>query len=493
MSVINGTFDTDLSGWTYPTDGTVYWQTGKAVIYSDTYYCPHVTMEQTFIITAPVISFDYIGIPNGNTRTVWSLSAETTSLVSIEWIEGSGTRTFDVSAYIGKSATISFGLYSYGGPICYLGYSSLTIDNVTNIGGTPVLFSTFPTGATIIINGTEILPKTNVQINYPPGIYNYILRLPCNEDIIGQINVIVGPPINITGSFVLNTGNLSIISQPPGASVYYGAILQGQTPLSYTCYPEGTYNYNISLLGYQPFTGSTTVIRGLLAEVNATLVAIGPPGKGSLYISSTPAGASIYIDGILQTGLATPTTITGINVGSHTVALKLNGYYTIQFPVTVDENVTKNIYQILTPSSQTPLVGEGCISFEGTPQGAHIKLDGIDTGQVIPAIICGLSLGSHTYELSLTGYQTTTDSTTLVAGTGNNIPVNLVQSNICSWITSKGGISSLVAFDIMTLVSAYLLQTNLGFTVTTAHIMGAVAYYLNNLSSGNSLTGCSFT
>ena len=138
-------------------------------------------------------------------------------------------------------------------------------------------------------------------------------------------------------------------------------------------------------------------------------------------------------------------------------------------------------------------MGEGCISFEGTPQDAHIKLDGIDTGQVIPAIICGLSLGSHTYELSLTGYQTTTDSTTLVADTGNNIPVNLVQSNICSWITSKGGISSLVIIDIMTLVSAYLLQTNLGFTVTTAHIMGAVAYYLNNLSSGNSLTGCSFT
>ncbi len=66
-------------------------------------------------------------------------------------------------------------------------------------------------------------------------------------------------------------------------------------------------------------------------------------------------------------------------------------------------------------------------------------------------------------------------------------------TDICAWIISRGGWSSLTTYDIMTLVSAYLNQTDLGFTVITAHIMGAVAYYLDNLTSGNSLTGCSFT
>ncbi len=65
--------------------------------------------------------------------------------------------------------------------------------------------------------------------------------------------------------------------------------------------------------------------------------------------------------------------------------------------------------------------------------------------------------------------------------------------DICTWIIGRGGWSSLSTYDIMTLVSAYLNQTTLGFTVTTAHIMGVVAYYLDNLTSGNSLTGCSFT
>lgn len=73
------------------------------------------------------------------------------------------------------------------------------------------------------------------------------------------------------------------------------------------------------------------------------------------------------------------------------------------------------------------------------------------------------------------------------------ININVSATNVCTWISSKGGWANLAVFDIMTLVSAYLEQTNLGFTVTIAHIMGSVAYYLDNQSSGDSLTECSST
>ena len=68
--------------------------------------------------------------------------------------------------------------------------------------------------------------------------------------------------------------------------------------------------------------------------------------------------------------------------------------------------------------------------------------------------------------------------------------IDVAAMDICAWITSKGGWTNLAIFDIMTLVSAYLGQTNLGFTVTIAYIQGAIAYYLGRLSSGNSSTGC---
>jgi len=73
------------------------------------------------------------------------------------------------------------------------------------------------------------------------------------------------------------------------------------------------------------------------------------------------------------------------------------------------------------------------------------------------------------------------------------INVNVSVIDICAWILSKGGWQSIVAYDIMTLVTAYLGQTSLGFTVTMAHINGAIAYYLGFLSSGNTFTGCAFT
>lgn len=66
-------------------------------------------------------------------------------------------------------------------------------------------------------------------------------------------------------------------------------------------------------------------------------------------------------------------------------------------------------------------------------------------------------------------------------------------TTICSWIISKGGWNTLIAFDIMTLVQGYSGVINLGFIVTAAYIMGAVAYYSKNVASGNTFTGCNFS
>ena len=73
------------------------------------------------------------------------------------------------------------------------------------------------------------------------------------------------------------------------------------------------------------------------------------------------------------------------------------------------------------------------------------------------------------------------------------ININVSAANICTWITSKGGWQAIAAYDIMTLVSAYLGQISLGFTVEMRYINGAIAYYLDMLDSGNDFTGCLFT
>lgn len=76
---------------------------------------------------------------------------------------------------------------------------------------------------------------------------------------------------------------------------------------------------------------------------------------------------------------------------------------------------------------------------------------------------------------------------------GSCININIVPPNICSWITSNGGIHPMTFGNVITLRSAYLHVVDLGFTVTFSHVIGARSYYLNQITSGNSNTGCAFT
>lgn len=127
-----------------------------------------------------------------------------------------------------------------------------------------------------------------------------------------------------------------------------------------------------------------------------------------------------------------------------------------------------------------------------------------------------LTPGEHTVEAELIGYATfkgvirVSDSGIVYCvsvdggscgalGTpGMSISYNVVTAimkaisvEVCDWVSGVGGWDQLAAFDIMTLVKSYVGQENIGFTVTSAYIMGAIAYYSDNKTSGNQLTGCS--
>jgi hypothetical protein len=61
---------------------------------------------------------------------------------------------------------------------------------------------------------------------------------------------------------------------------------------------------------------------------------------GSLSITTTPAGAFIFIDGV-QRGVS-PATIPGLSAGTHTVLLKLDGYQDLSTPVTIAAGKTQD-------------------------------------------------------------------------------------------------------------------------------------------------------
>lgn len=138
---------------------------------------------------------------------------------------------------------------------------------------------------------------------------------------------------------------------------------------------------------------------------------------GSISFASVPEGAEIFLDGVDQL-VRTPATITDVPVGSHTYTLKLSGYNDYTGTVEVLKDQTVSVTAGLVPA-------EGCILFTTDPAGAKVIVDGTDTGKITPVLICGLSIGPHTYRLSLAGYLDSTGSVELAAGQGTKVTVTL--------------------------------------------------------------------
>ena len=75
---------------------------------------------------------------------------------------------------------------------------------------------------------------------------------------------------------------------------------------------------------------------------------------GIIEVNSTPAGAKIYLDGV-DTGMATPFTITNVEVGSHVIKLDAFHYKIWEENVIVTANETTYLNPLLTYATQSTI------------------------------------------------------------------------------------------------------------------------------------------
>jgi len=108
-----------------------------------------------------------------------------------------------------------------------------------------------------------------------------------------------------------------------------------------------------------PTTVPTAAITAVTTKPLITVPAgtTAPPDTlGSLSVTTTPAGAFIFIDGV-QRGVS-PATIPGLSAGTHTLLLKLDGYQDLSTPVTIaagktqdySSGMAKNAAAVTTPA-----------------------------------------------------------------------------------------------------------------------------------------------
>lgn len=386
MAIVNGTFNTDLSGWTPSGDGSydVIWENsgptpGRARLRIS--HCSHAAIQQTFLINANDLKFDWQTHSDGwYENPVWNLIVDGAIVIYEGFPIGpstgySGTRSVDVSGYIGKTATIRF--YLEPGSHCANGdhYATyLWVDNIMLTGTAPnvgsIAFSSVPSGASITLDNTDTGHTTPYTVsNLVPGTYSYILRLANYQVYPGTVDVLSGQEANVTVTLQHLYGDLYVTSVPTGAKIFIDEEDTGQTtPITIKNLTAGSHIYRLSKFAYYDSIGTIDIVANSSVTLSVTMVAMATTCQA---FSSIPKGAEIIVNG-WDLGYKTPINLCEIPYGYN--YFELEGTFTIE------------------------VKGKPIQPFVSVPTGAKVIVDGSYMGDT-PIVLKDIPVGTHAYRL----------------------------------------------------------------------------------------------
>ncbi|MCA1917432.1 S8 family serine peptidase [Methanospirillum hungatei] len=158
---------------------------------------------------------------------------------------------------------------------------------------------------------------------------------------------------NVNYGIAAQTGSISVSSTPSGAQIWLDGTNTGKvTPNTLTSVTAASHAVTLKLTGYTDYSTSVTVPSGGTATVSATLTAV---PKGSISIGSNPTGASVYLDSEAK-GVTTPTTLSNVATGTHTVRLSKSGYQDWSQSVSVTADQTTTVSATMTAVTPGSLV-----------------------------------------------------------------------------------------------------------------------------------------
>jgi hypothetical protein len=173
-------------------------------------------------------------------------------------------------------------------------------------------------------------------------------------------------------------GSITVSSSPAGANIYIDNVYKGISPATFSGVPNGNHVVLVRLDGYQDLIKSVTVAadnQNLYAELNlqsaSPIITSSPgktpnagtrsptptistqkPGYGSLSISTTPAGALVYVDGAMMG--VTPTIIPMLTEGPHSITLVMDGYQDLKTTITINAGTTSEYITGLPKTTKSP-------------------------------------------------------------------------------------------------------------------------------------------
>jgi hypothetical protein len=224
---------------------------------------------------------------------------------------------------------------------------------------------------------------------------------------------------------VSTAGALYVLSVPSDAQVTLDGLYKGRTPVTISNVAAGTHILQLDASGYYDWKSSVEVPEGGTRTVSATLNPMPSGTTGWVYVSSSPGGASVTLDGnaVGQTPASGSLKLNPVAAGVHTVALQRSGYKPYTTTTSVSPNTVSEVSAVLVPES-TPS-STGSMSISSSPSGANIFVDNNFVG-ISPLTTGDIASGDHTVTFKMDGYQEYTTTALVNAGTTSTVSAALI-------------------------------------------------------------------
>jgi len=293
-------------------------------------------------------------------------------------------------------------------------------------GSAYVRISSTPENARIVLNGDETEAQTPTVIGpLQPGDYSLTLVSDGFQEWRDTLSVAADDTTDYAATLypltaskdapnepmaAPPTGTLVAKSQPTGARIYLNGQATGETtPATLREIPAGTVAVQYRLKDYQTAKKSTRISAGQRKELSLRLL----PLSGSLRVTSTPAGAEIFIDG-KASGQHTPHTLTGLPPGDYALWLNLPDFLSDTLSISVRPNKQNKLNFVL----KKPQAAEVKIlafvvtgASETLLPGAEIFVNGTSYGQTPLAFT--LKPGTYKIGAKYFGYNLTNGEQTI--------------------------------------------------------------------------------
>jgi len=168
----------------------------------------------------------------------------------------------------------------------------------------------------------------------------------------------------------------------------------------------GYYTAEESLLP-EPDSGETRHIYVTLSERPET---VHSDETGSLEITSTPRGVSIYLNGIYKG--TTPLTVPEIRAGTYTLEGEMDGYETCR--------EYARVYADERTDLSFSLRSSGTLVICSVPEDAYVRIDGVLRGQT-PLTVRDIESGEHRIVIDLNGYYNWKQTLNIREGSSHSI------------------------------------------------------------------------